>query len=81
MWRDVANRRDHTNLCHNIDRRVRNWVVLAAHMTGLGGKIEDSRGALAVRSQVDLAHIGTHQIDLYSLQIRGIGSAPSKERV
>jgi hypothetical protein len=71
----------HPQLSDGIDPDVPKRVTLTAHMTGLRGQIENYLGSLAEWTHVDIAKVGSHQIDVNAFEVRQICAAAKQERI
>ncbi len=77
----LARRLDQPHLRHRVHRDVGQRVLLAAHVAGLGGQVEDDWRALAERPEVDVSDIAANQLDRCALQVGGIGPAAEQKPV
>ena len=72
---------DQADLGDRVDRDIGQRVGLAAHVAGLRGQVEDDRGALTQRPQVDLADVAAHEFDVGAVEVARIGAAAEQEAV
>ena len=81
IGRRLARRLDQPDLRHRVHRDVGQRIGLPAHVAGLRGQVEDHRGALAQRAQVELADVAAHQFHRRIRQVRRVGAAAEQEPV
>ena len=79
--RGLARGLDQPHLGDGVDRDVGQRVGLAAHVAGLRGEVEDDRGALAQRPQVDFADVAAHEFHIGAVEVARIGAAAEQEAV